>query len=72
MPRVLIVVQGGIGTLTCVHKAMLQDCPIVLICNSGGAATVIWQFLCTYRETGYGEVPQAYKFVYEKNKEVRC
>lgn len=42
VPRVMLVVEGGFGTLYTVWKAVRQNCPVVLIANSGGAATVIW------------------------------
>jgi len=63
VPRVMLVVQGGIGTVKSVNRAIKDKCPIVLIADSGGAATVITQFVETYQDErseyyGYGEIPQ--------------
>lgn len=62
--------QGGIGTVKSVNRAIKDKCPIVLIADSGGAATVITQFVETYQDErseyyGYGEIPQTYRKRYE-------
>lgn len=41
VPRVTVVVNGGPGTLTTVHTAVMQGCPVVIISDSGGIATCL-------------------------------
>jgi hypothetical protein len=41
VPRVMVVVNGGPGTLTTVHKAVMGGCPVVIISDSGGIATCL-------------------------------
>jgi hypothetical protein len=45
VPRVLIVVQGGPGTLHSIVKALESECPVVLVADSGGVATLLHQYL---------------------------
>ena len=44
VPLVLLVVQGGPGTLATVLATAKLNCPIVILSNSGGAATAVWRF----------------------------
>lgn len=43
---VQLVVHGGPSTLSIVHKASLAGKPIVVLAESGGAATAIYKFCC--------------------------
>ena len=43
---VQLVVHGGPSTLSIVHKAALAGKPIVVLAESGGAATAIYKFCC--------------------------
>ncbi len=45
VPMVLLVVQGGPGTLQTVLEAAKLGCPVVLLENSGGAATAVCQYI---------------------------
>jgi len=50
---VQLVIQGGLGTLdTCIASAELGS-PLLILADSGGAATAIAQF-CTGGESGGG------------------
>ena len=60
VPRVLIVVQGGPNTLLSVLEALESDCPVVLVRDSGGVATLLHHFLATYRESGVGLIDEAF------------
>ena len=44
VPIVQLVVQGGPGTLATVESIALEGKPIVILTNSGGAATAIYNF----------------------------
>eukprot|EP00966_Prymnesium_polylepis_P058895 1365065-Prymnesium_polylepis.1 len=52
VPRVLVVVQGGPGTLSTVLAAVESECPVVLIADSGGVAELLHVFLEAYNDTG--------------------
>ena len=53
VPVVQLVIQGGLGTLdTCIASAELGS-PLLILADSGGAATAIAQF-CTGGESGGG------------------
>ena len=43
--RVLLVIQGGPGTISNVHDAAEAGLPIILLTDTGGAATAIGEFL---------------------------
>ena len=45
VPMVLLVVQGGPGTLATVLATAQLGCPIVILSNSGGAATAVSNFM---------------------------
>ena len=47
VPRVLLCVQGGPGSLDSVFHAVDGGCPVVLVRDSGGVATVLAHFLKT-------------------------
>jgi hypothetical protein len=51
VPRVLLVVQGGPGTLSTVLAAVESSCPVVLIADSGGVAELLHVFLQSYEDT---------------------
>lgn len=46
VPIVQLVVQGGPGTLDTVESTALEGKPIVILSNSGGAASAIWGYCC--------------------------
>ena len=50
VPRVLVVVQGGPGTLETVLQCLNEDCPVILIADSGGVAELIDLFIKSYRD----------------------
>ena len=50
MPRVLIVVQGGPYTLDSTHEAVMSSCPVVLVADSGGVASMLHKFLTSARD----------------------
>eukprot|EP00966_Prymnesium_polylepis_P289895 6696214-Prymnesium_polylepis.1 len=50
VPRVLVVVQGGPGTLQSISEAIIGECPVVLVRDSGGIATLLHHFLSTYHD----------------------
>ena len=52
VPRVLLVVQGGPGSLACVKRAVQSSCPCVLVIEqgAGGLAVVLKHFIETYRD----------------------
>ena len=50
VPRVLLCVQGGPGSLDSVYHAIDGGCPVVLVRDSGGVATVLAHFLQTYKD----------------------
>ena len=69
VPRVLIVVQGGPKTLESVHEAVMSDCPVVLVADSGGVASMLHQYLMIARDEtdpnhGVGKVPEAFQDKY--------
>ena len=71
VPRVLIVVQGGPNTLLSVLEALESDCPVVLVRDSGGVATLLHHFLATYRDVsspyhGVGAIDDAFTERFEK------
>ena len=45
VPRVLLVVNGGPGTLQTVRESVMGGCPVVLVSDSGGIATCLADFL---------------------------
>jgi len=45
VPRVLLVVQGGPGTLQSILEAVIGECPVVLVADSGGVAQALDHFL---------------------------
>ena len=45
VPMVLLVVQGGPGTLATVLANAQLGCPVVLLSNSGGAASAVSRFV---------------------------
>ena len=49
VPRVLLVVQGGPGTLASILAAIEGESPVVLVRDSGGVATLLDHFLNTYK-----------------------
>ena len=52
VPVVLLVVQGGPGTLDMMLASAEQGSPLLVLADSGGAATALWQ----YCERGIGSV----------------
>ena len=48
VPRVLVAVQGGPNSLKTLKAALVSGCPVVLVADSGGMATVLDHFLRTY------------------------
>ena len=44
VPIVLLVLNGGPGTMTTILQASLSGTPIVILADSGGAATAIYQY----------------------------
>ena len=52
VPRVLLVVQGGPGTLATILEAIKGDSPVVLVKDSGGVASLLDHFLNTYKDEG--------------------
>ena len=52
VPVVLLVVQGGPGTLDMMLASAEQGSPLLVLADSGGAATALWQ----YCERGIGGV----------------
>lgn len=46
VPIVQLVVQGGPGTLATVESTALEGKPVVILSNSGGAASAIWGYCC--------------------------
>ncbi|KAL1527371.1 hypothetical protein AB1Y20_016041 [Prymnesium parvum] len=74
VPRVLLVVQGGPNTLWSVLEALESDCPVILVRDSGGVATLLHDFLATYRDTSspfyqVGEIADAFKGRFEQWRE---
>lgn len=63
VPRVLIVVHGGPGTLSTVHEAIGAGCPVVLVSDSGGLATCLHQYL------QFGEFDAEFEPVFGKKTE---
>jgi len=55
VPVVLLVVQGGPGTLDMMHASAEQGSPLLVLSDSGGAATALWE----YCEFGIGGVRDA-------------
>jgi len=51
VPRVLVVVNGGPGTLKTVLESLEHGCPVVLLAGSGGAAAEIANFMRQEKET---------------------
>lgn len=50
VPRVLIVVQGGPKTLESVYEAVMARCPVVLVAESGGTASMLHRLLESARD----------------------
>eukprot|EP00966_Prymnesium_polylepis_P012533 288145-Prymnesium_polylepis.1 len=44
--KVLMAVQGGVGTLSAIHTAGFNGMPVVLLADSGGASTAMREY-CT-------------------------
>ena len=40
----LLVINGGLGTLKTIDAAMAHGTPVVVVAASGGIATAIWQY----------------------------
>ena len=57
VPMVLLVVQGGPGTLATVLSAAFDATPIVVLADSGGAASAIYQY-CKF---GLGAVEEKFR-----------
>ena len=73
IPRVVVVVQGGPGTLNTVLACIEDLCPIVLIADSGGVAELLDVFLKTYKDTksnyfGRGQITPKFKQAYDKHR----
>ena len=51
IPSVLIVVQGGPGTLRTIHEAIAESIPVVIIAGSGGAADAAVLYLDSWSAT---------------------
>jgi len=65
VPRVMVVVNGGPGTLTTVHAAVMGGCPVVIISDSEGIATCLHLYIQAYSSTS--EAPmQAWEKRYER------
>jgi hypothetical protein len=67
VPRVLVVVQGGPGTLSTVLECLTEGCPVVLIADSGGVAELIDLFVREYKDSSskyymQGHIPQRPEF----------
>lgn len=54
VPCVLLVVQGGRGTLLSVQQALRLATPVVLAAGSGGAADAISRYCCARVAGGRG------------------
>ena len=52
VPVVLLVVQGGPNTVDMMHASAKEGSPLLVLSDSGGAATALWQ----YCEGGIGRV----------------
>jgi hypothetical protein len=52
VPRVMLVVQGGEGTLRSIRFAVHDHCPVVLIEDSGGVASLLTHFIKTCTRAG--------------------
>ena len=73
VPRVLLVVQGGPKTLVTVHEAVMSKCPIVLIADSGGVASMLHQYLAVARDATsphyrVGAIPAAESHKYTESQ----
>ena len=45
VPRVLLVIQGGLGTFKTVNELLLSGCHVVIVKESGGCAQVVAEFI---------------------------
>ena len=45
VPRVLLVVQGGLGTFQTVNEMLLSGCHVVIVKESGGCAQIVAEFI---------------------------
>lgn len=75
VPRVLLVVQGGPGTLASILAAIEGESPVVLVRDSGGVATLLDHFLNTYKDAGSvfyqkGEILAAFEKSYGTKRDV--
>ena len=75
VPRVLLVVQGGPGTLSTVLAAIESQCPVVLIADSGGVAELLHIFLKEYQNTSSinykrGLVPPKFQAQFEPKMDI--
>ena len=75
VPRVLLVVQGGPGTLASILAAIEGESPVVLVRDSGGVATLLDHFLNTYKDAGSvfyqkGEIMAAFEKSYGPKRDV--
>jgi ADP-ribose pyrophosphatase len=75
VPRVLLVVQGGPGTLASILAAIEGESPVVLVRDSGGVATLLDHFLKTYKDPGSvyykkGEIMAAFEKSYGPKRDM--
>ena len=45
VPRVLLVIQGGLGTFQTTNELLLSGCHVVIVTESGGCAQVVAEFI---------------------------
>jgi len=72
VPRVLLVVNGGPGTLQTVRESVMGGCPVVLVSDSGGIATCLADFLkAAGKESALQSWKKKYEAEYVKKKDDR-
>ena len=70
-PTVLVVVQGGPGTLKTVHEALGRGIPTVLVGGSGGAADLLVEWIAMPEEVDdlrLGEITESERASYAQRK----
>ncbi|KAL1519454.1 hypothetical protein AB1Y20_022976 [Prymnesium parvum] len=75
VPRALLVVQGGPGTLSTVLYAVESECPVVLVADSGGVAELLHVFLEAYNDTSSthykkGIIPPKFEAMYSSRADM--
>ena len=65
VPSVLLVVQGGPGTLKTILNSALEETPIVILAESGGAASAVYNF------TQYDQIDEGFEAHEDTLEEIR-